>query len=170
VTVTIDTARFTLRELTASDVSERYLSWFADPQARVSISAAAVTKGIADLREYVTQRCDREDVLFLGIFDKASGAHIGNVKYEPVDSARGYAIMGILIGDPTFRGKGVATEVLTASGHWLKTHRQIGAIMLGVDRDNLGAIRAYEKVGYRVADTPHIPLTGTNAITMVWSL
>jgi [ribosomal protein S5]-alanine N-acetyltransferase len=170
VTVRIETPRFLLRELSADDVSERYLSWFSDPDARANISAAAATKELDDLRRYVEERVGREDVLFLGIFDRKSGIHIGNVKYEPLDRARGYAIMGILVGDPAFRGKGVASEVLAASGRWLQQHRDIKEIVLGVDRSNAGAIRAYEKVGYRVARTPHIPVTGDRAVTMVWVL
>jgi RimJ/RimL family protein N-acetyltransferase len=170
VTVQIETRRFLLRELSERDVSERYLSWFRDPDAQANISAAPTTKTLEDLRQYVAQRTGREDVLFLGIFDKASGAHIGNVKYEPVDTSSRYAIMGILVGDPQYRRQGVASEVLLASGQWLKDHRNIEQIVLGVDRRNESAIRAYEKVGYRVGGTPHIPATNDSAVTMVWSL
>lgn len=170
MTVRIETRRFLLRELSERDVSARYLSWFEDPDAQMNISAAATTKKLEDLRQYVAQRTGRDDVLFFGIFDKTSGAHVGNVKYEPVDSTLGYAIMGILVGDASYRGKGVAAEVLTSSGEWLKEHRNIREVALGVHRNNAGAIKAYEKVGYRVASTPHIPNTSPDALTMVWSL
>jgi RimJ/RimL family protein N-acetyltransferase len=166
----IETERFVLRELTPADVSERYLSWFGNPEARSNISAAATTTKLDDLRAYIAERLDRPDVLFLGIFDKAAGAHIGNVKYEPVDSVKGYAIMGILVGDPDYRGRGVAPEVLAASGEWLRDHRDIREIALGVLKSNTAAIRAYEKVGYRVATTQHIPHVGAEAVTMVWPL
>lgn len=166
----IETERFVLRELTQADVSERYLSWFDNPDARSNISAAATTKKLDDLRAYIAERADRPDVLFLGIFDKASGTHVGNVKYEPVDSAAGYAIMGILVGDPDYRGRGVASEVLSASGEWLRDHRGIREIALGVLKSNTAAIRAYEKVGYRVATTERIPNVGVEAVTMVWPL
>ena len=162
--------RFRLRELTEADISERYVCWFSDPDAQRYIVTSKQAPTAASLREYVRQRANRSDVLFLGIFDKATGLHIGNVKYEPVDSAQGYAVMGILIGEPGFRGKGVAREVLSASGQWLKLHRGIKQVLLAVNRDHLGAIRAYEKAGFLKVTSKHITQQDNGWITMGWSL
>lgn len=78
--------------------------------------------------------------------------------------------MGILIGESQYRGKGVTIEVLGASGRWLREQRGIREIVLGVSPENLPAIRAYEKAGFVLADTPHIPKAAGDAVTMVWSL
>jgi RimJ/RimL family protein N-acetyltransferase len=166
----IGTERFTLRELKLDDVTDRYLQWFSDDQATKYIATAARTTALSDLRQYVLERIDREDVLFLGIFDRASGLHIGNVKYEPVDREQGYAVMGILIGDTAYRGRGVAAEVLQASGRWLHQHREISQIVLGVSRDNAKAIRAYESAGFVIERTPYIPGQHPESLTMVWRL
>jgi RimJ/RimL family protein N-acetyltransferase len=169
-TVEITTARFLLRELTEEDVTQRYLGWLSDSESKKFIAAATAVQKLSDLRQYVLERVGRDGILFLGIFEKASGLHIGNIKYEPVNSDLGYAITGMLIGDPAYRGKGVATEVLNASARWLKEHRNIRQILLGVSKDNLAAVRAYEKVGFVVADTSHIQKSMPGAITMVWCL
>jgi ribosomal-protein-alanine N-acetyltransferase len=145
----ITTERFILRELRESDVSTRYLGWFSDPATTASISAAAGTHSLEDLREYLRARSGRTDVLFLGIFLRETNLHIGNIKYEPLDSVSGRAVMGILIGDPAFRGKGVAQEVLRASGAWLREHRGIRTISLGVHSANPAAVAAYERVGFQ---------------------
>jgi ribosomal-protein-alanine N-acetyltransferase len=165
--VVIGTPRFVLRELEVADASERYLSWFADADARRYITAAATTVALADLSAYIAARMNRRDVLFLGIFDRATGLHIGNVKYEPLDESRGYAVMGILVGDHGFRGKGVAREVLDASTEWLRAQRGIREIVLGVETSNTGAIRAYEAAGFVIEATPHIPEVKAGAVTMV---
>jgi ribosomal-protein-alanine N-acetyltransferase len=162
--VEILTERFRLRSLQESDASERYLSWMQDPAARRYIVAAATTRELADLRDYVRERVGRDDVLFLGIFEKDSELHIGNLKFEPIDVRTGEAVMGILIGDPAWRGKGVTTEVLGESGRWLKQHRGIRRIMLGVEQDNTAAIRAYERVGFVVSGSK------PGGITMTWTL
>lgn len=170
VTAEITTDRFLLRELTEVDITQRYLGWLSDSESGKFITAATVVRKLPDLRQYVLERIGRDDVMFFGIFEKVSGLHIGNVKYEPVNSGLGYAIMGMLIGDPAYRGKGVATEVLNASARWLKVHRNIRQILLGVSKENVAAVRAYEKVGFVVADTPHIQKPMPGAITMVWHL
>jgi ribosomal-protein-alanine N-acetyltransferase len=165
--VEIVSERYVMRELRLSDVTERYLGWFSDAQARRYIAAAASTRELSDLKHFVQERVDRADVLFLGIFDKATSLHIGNIKYEPVNSELGYAVMGVMIGDPAYRGKGVTPEVLRASGEWLNEHRNIRQIVLGVHKDNREAIRAYEKAGFAIASSPYVS-PSPDSLTMVW--
>lgn len=164
----IQTSRFMLRELSEADVTVEYLRWLDDAGARRFIQSAAGTRTLDDLRNYVCARTCRDDVLFLGIFDVGSGAHLGNIKFEPLDSARGYAVMGILVGDAAYRGKGVAREVLGAMGEWLKQHRGIGEIVLGVDKRNTDAVRAYEKTGFRVEASAHLVPSSDDVLVMVW--
>lgn len=167
--VELHTERFLLRPLTPNDVNERYLSWLDDARAKKYIVASTQTRDIEDLRQYVSARLGRSDVLFLGIFDKANGAHVGNIKFEPINRDSGYAIVGILIGERDYRGKGVTTEALKASSDWLKQHLGIGEILLGVDSDNVAAIRAYEKADFTVGETPHITKIAPGVITMIRS-
>jgi len=168
--IEISSERFLLRELTEENVTERYLGWLRDAEAKKFITAAARTEGLPDLKQYVRDRIGRDDILFLGIFEKTTGSHIGNIKYEPVNSLLGYAIMGILIGEPSYRGKGVGTEALITSTLWLKEHRGIKQILLGVDEENLAGMRSYEKAGFVVADTPYIQKSMPGQITMIWNL
>jgi hypothetical protein len=94
--VLISTTRFFLRTLTVADVSERYLSWLEEGQAQRFINGAKCENDMDSLRTYVAQRETRDDILFLGIFAH-DGTHIGNIKYEPIDSASAVAVVGILI-------------------------------------------------------------------------
>lgn len=168
--ILIISERFFLRELTVDDATERYLSWFMEPGTREYISAATKTKSILNIKEYIHERIGREDILFLGIFEKKSGLHIGNIKYEPVDTKLSYAIMGILIGDKAYRGKSVGTEVLKASAQWLKLNKNIRQIVLGVSKDNINAIRSYTKTGFVIEESPHLINHSTEAYIMVWHL
>ncbi len=168
--IEIPAQRFLLRELRESDVNRRYLSWFEDAEAQRNISVAADMDTLAALKNYVRERQGRADVLFLGIFTREDGTHIGNVKYEPVDSERGVAVMGILIGESDFRGKGVAQEVLTASGAWLRTARGISRVLLGVGPGNAAAIAAYERVGFRRALADPVLSETPERLVMAWDL
>jgi ribosomal protein S18 acetylase RimI-like enzyme len=64
----------------------------------------------------------------------------------------------------------VASEAIKESAIWLKNNRKIDQIVLGVSKDNVAAIRAYTKVGFQIAPTPHIPTCSDSALTMVWDL
>lgn len=164
------TNRFILRPLNMDDVSNQYLNWLQDRTAQKYISAAASQLDLAGLRKYVMERIGNDDVMFLGIFEKMSGLHIGNIKYEPVNSELGYAIMGILIGEREWRGKGAASEVILASAEWLYQYRCIRQIILGVSRTNIAAIHAYSKAGFVEEKTSFFPNVSSDGLTMVLHL
>jgi ribosomal-protein-alanine N-acetyltransferase len=165
--IVIVSERFLLRPLVENDATEHYLVWLRDANAARFIATASTTQSLDDLRQYIAARCGRADVLFLGIFERHTGRHIGNVKYEPIVRESAHAVMGILIGEPDYRGRDVAREVLDASVRWLGKHRGIREIVLGVSEDNPAAIRAYEKAKFTVAETPHLPNPPRGVLTMV---
>jgi ribosomal-protein-alanine N-acetyltransferase len=144
----IETERLSIRQLVPGDVSERYLSWMRDEQAKKYITAAENTFQLNDLRDYIEVRLGREDVWFCAIFDKVRNLHIGNIKYEPIVPSLKSAVMGVLIGDPDYRGQGIFEEAFVPTAQYLNTCCDIDAIYLGVDVRNLAAVKAYRAVGF----------------------
>jgi ribosomal-protein-alanine N-acetyltransferase len=163
----ISTNRFTLKLLNLGDVTQRYADWLNNSSTNQYISSRLSLK---ELKSYVAERCNRDDVLFLGIFNKVDGLHIGNIKYEPVNTQQSYAVMGILIGDAAWRGKGVACEVILASASWLHRNKSINHIILGVNKSNAAAIRAYQKIGFIEKSSNYLPDQETENTTMILDL
>lgn len=161
----LETERFLLRRLVASDASDRYAGWFEDPIAKAYIRAARAPHSIEDLRSYIAARNADPATCFLGIFAKAGG-HIGNLKFEPVNTDRQFAVMGVLIGEPPWRGRGVIGEVLTATFPWLRA-AGIRRVLLGVERSNEPAIRAYAKIGFVEEACPEMKLDPESGQAMV---
>lgn len=166
----MESARFVLRSLSEQDASERYLGWLSDASTARFITTAAATRALSELKAYVRERCDQPDILFLGIFERVSGLHIGNIKYEPIDLRDRYAVMGILIGEEAWRGKGVAAEVITTSAAWLHEQHGIFEIVLGVELDNAAAIAAYESCGFKIEATDRITIAPGKSVAMLLRL
>lgn len=59
-----------------------------------------------------------------------------------------YAYLGFMYTMPEYRGKGVNAEIVAFLKRWAHS-RGLREIRLTVYHDNLPAIRAYEKVGFR---------------------
>lgn len=148
------TDRFLLRPLAETDVNDRYLGWFS---GRGAANISSHPASLADLRAYVRARRNRPDVLFLAILHADMGDHLGNLKFEPVDLDRGEAVLGIFIGEPSWQGKGVASEIIPAAAGWLHANRGLRRISLGVATGNDAARRAYAKVGFVPENSPLIP-------------
>jgi RimJ/RimL family protein N-acetyltransferase len=152
--IIIQSERFDLRTLKKSDVGDRYVKWI-NSEDNPYIEYTNKKRSLADVQSYVVQREKNNASLFFGIFVRDNGEHIGNIKYEPIDFERFQTTMGILIGEKHWRGKGVATEVINISAEWLYENFNIKNIFLSVDVNNVGAIRAYEKSGFKENEALH---------------
>ncbi len=88
----------------------------------------------------------------MGIFTNDNNKHIESIKYESIDSIKGLAVMGILIGNIGWRGKGVASEVIRSCSLYLHSSSTINKILLGVNIDDVIAIRVYDKIEFIVKE------------------
>ena len=164
---TIQSKRFNLVTLRQSDVSDRYLRWINSSNNKY-IDYTSQSRSLADIQSYVAEREDDSTILFLGIFIRESNEHIGNIKFEPINFHNKTAVMGILIGEEGWRGRGVALEVIKSSSEWLNKQYDINHIALGVDSKNIAAIKAYKKIGFKNKQTPCITITDKSQLTMAF--
>lgn len=148
---TLDTKRFILKVLTPELVSNEYLSWFSAEGASDFILYARNEVTLLGLKKYVQEKLISSNALFFGIFLKEDGTHIGNIKFEPLDFDQKFTILGVLIGNAEWRGRGVFSEVCIEIEKCLK-EMGIRKIYLGVGKDNQGAIKAYSKEGFAIYD------------------
>lgn len=164
----IQTYRFILRPLKSDDVTNKYLDWLSDSSQNRFIEHSQLT--LDELKAYVIEKSNKPDILFIGIFNKNSKAHIGNIKFEPVDVVNKIAIMGILIGDNAWKGKGVATEVILECTNFLYKNLGIKLIVLGVNRFNINAIKLYKKIGFQKKKTKYLICNNNENFSMVLDL
>jgi ribosomal-protein-alanine N-acetyltransferase len=61
--------------------------------------------------------------------------------------------MGVLIGDKTYRGGGLAGEIMPILEKFLKENFNIKKVILGVSVDNNAAHKAYIKNGFRLEES-----------------
>jgi [ribosomal protein S5]-alanine N-acetyltransferase len=146
--INIFSERLLIKSLTIEDVTENYLSWITNKKSNLHIEYSSENKTLNDLKFYVESKIVKIDTIFLGIFDKNKLNHIGNIKYEPVNLQLGEATMGIMIGDESYRGIGIAKEVILSTSTWLQNNLNIINIKLKVANTNNIAIKVYESIGF----------------------
>jgi RimJ/RimL family protein N-acetyltransferase len=166
----LESDRFILRPIEIPDISDSYIDWFDDDDVKKYIAFNSREDIRDSLEKYILKYLKKDNALFLGIFDKISGLHIGNLKYEPICKKEHYAVLGILIGDKNYRGKGVAAEVIKESGIWLKINMGIRKVTLGVDKSNTPAIRAYKKCGFISGNHHSVEFDSSVSMAMIWDI
>ena len=90
---------------------------------------------------------ERADSPLFGIFADET-QHVANLKYESIDTQHRTAVLGVLVGETAWRGRGLFAEVFAVSAAFLRGGLDIGTVTLGVRRENSAAIAAYSGAGF----------------------
>jgi RimJ/RimL family protein N-acetyltransferase len=93
---------------------------------------------------------DRKDRIFFAIYDRATHEAIGWCNLRDIDLFHETAELGILIGNPDFRGRGYGSEAVMLLVDYGFTAFGLSNIMLDTTAYNDRAINAYQKAGFKV--------------------
>ena len=140
--------RVYLRKLISADTSPDYCSWLNDREVNKYLETRKST--MAELKKYVIEKSSQFDCLLVGIFDKKTDLHIGNIKLEPIDWRRKKATYGILIGNKNYWGKGIGEEATKLIIEYAFRKLGLESIELGVIPQNKNAVKLYKKLKFRV--------------------
>lgn len=158
----MQTARLVLRAInTEEDELGDYLGWLRDVESNPFIQSARIDYGIEELTEFIKAVNSDVDAILFGIFLKSNSQFIGTLKIQPIDFTLGTAWLGIMIGNPEFRGLGYGREAMQGVLNYLFNSLKIKEVFLGVDLKNFDAISLYETLGF----SEH--LREKNTMTMV---
>ena len=159
----LDSKRFQIRQLTEDLVTSEYLAWFEDEAVKKFI--INIPSSLEELKSYAKEHHLKCDSLLLGIYK--DNHHVANIKFEPISLDKKHAVFGIIIGNPKARGIGLLGEVLPIINKELKSRFQTKTIYLGVEPDNIAAIKSYEKNGFvQLTDDTKSPLKLSNGLVM----
>ncbi len=144
----MSTKRLSLRSLIPKeDDFGNYLSWMRDTKTNSFIESVRTDTTVEDLHSFVEFHNCSQNSLLLGIFLKGSSMHIGNIKLEPILPKKS-ATLGILIGEESWRGKGVGFEVISRVLEFCFKDLELEYVELGVNKNNLKAINLYKLLGF----------------------
>ena len=136
--------RFLIREFNLKDVTSNYLDWFKDTKNNFIINKF---QNIKKLKKYATSQIIDKSTYFFSIYDLKNKIHVGNIKLNKKNSK--YFILGILIGNSNYQGKGVFYEVFLTLKKWIKKETNIKTLRAGVDINNTYSISAFLKCGFK---------------------
>lgn len=152
-TIHLEGTRLTLRTLKPEDATQTYADWLNDAEVHRYLETKSAT--IESVREYIEKRDAQDNCLFLGMYLKETDQHIGTIKLEPINLENGTATIAIMIGERSAWGKGYGPEAMRLLINYGFTSLGLNEIDLGVIADNIGAIRSYEKVGFKETKRTH---------------
>ena len=138
-----------LRNLGEGDIDARYLSWLQDEEVGRYLELRLERHDLVQVTEYVRQMNESDQNLFLGIFEKKNNVHIGNLKIGPINFFHKRAEIGLLIGEKSCWGKGLASEAIRRACMYAFDNLGLKKVFAGYYSGNNRSGRSFEKVGFK---------------------
>lgn len=130
---------------TDDESAAKYARWMSDEAVSANIELSGRIIDTSFMASWLTER----DPYRMGIVEKSSGELVGycHIDHRPLADA---AWLSINIGEPDARGKGYGTEVVKLLNKFAFEELGVESIHLDVLESNAGAIRVYEKCGFKL--------------------
>jgi len=146
----IESPNFYFRNLEKNDTLDSYLNWMQDEINHRFIDSVDKNTEVKTLEIYIQSNNTSSDSILFGIFSLVNKLHIGNIRLTKIDKDKKECYIGILIGESSYRQKGVGYETLTTIMNWAREELGVHTFKLGCDIKNKPALRLYKKLGFRI--------------------
>lgn len=131
----------TIRNLTSSDITLQYCNWLNDKETNQYLESRFSEWDMQSLLDYYHEK--RKSELMLAIIDDDTGTHIGNIKVSGIDKNHHRAEIGIIIGDKSSWGKGIATAAIGIVADYCFNALNLHKLTAGAYAENLASINAF---------------------------
>ena len=142
-----ETERIFLRETLPSDVNDEYAWWMNDLEVTKYMEARFRKHTKEDIKNYI-KNIGPENSMLMAIIAKDGNKHIGNIRLGPINKEHSFAILGIMIGNKNYWGKGYGTEAIRLAVDYAFYRLGLKKINADVYENNLGSINAFKKAGF----------------------
>lgn len=137
-----------LRGLRREDM-ETYRGWIENPAVTELMESGWRPISDQELEALYKGSTEPNDTVVFVIVDRASGQAVGTCGLYLIQWICRRAEFRIIIGDPTAWNRGFGSEAARLLVDMAFTRLNLEVIYLGVNADNLRAIRSYEKAGFK---------------------
>lgn len=143
----IETTSHVLRPYKDGD-AELWQIWDVDPKVQAHMPEPMnEPQALEEQIEYIKE-CEAEDDGYYWSIETKDGVTIGTVALTDINDHHKLAELGIVIGDKSYWGKGVATEVVTAVVQYAFSTLGIMRISAEAEAGNVGIQKVLERAGF----------------------
>lgn len=132
-----------------SDLLETYQRWINDPRVTRTLGLPTWPQSTESEKEWLDDALTSMNTANFTVYELASMTPIGNTALASINWANRIANFGIMIGEPDAWNKGYGTETTRLVLQYAFDVLGLVNVMLEVDDHNPGAIRAYQRAGFK---------------------
>lgn len=140
-------SKIALREITDSDINEKYCSWLNDLEVNQYMQSRYSPWNLERMKAYLAGLSKYEYIFAICQID--TDEHIGNIKIGPVDWINRRAEISILLGEKTTWGKGYGSEAIALMNRYAFETLSLYKLTAGCYISNIGSKSIFIKNGYK---------------------
>lgn len=139
-----------LRAVNRDDLP-RFVEWFSDPEVRRYLDMYLPFSLAQEERwfENLLERMEKHETVMFTIEVEEDDARIGNISLFDINWKDRHAELGITIGDKAYWNRGYGTDAIRTMLELAFNEMNLHRVLLRVHADNVRAITAYQKAGFR---------------------
>jgi RimJ/RimL family protein N-acetyltransferase len=131
------------------DDAETFVKWLNDPRVTDGLLITADYHSVTTEKEHLAESTKKTDKMNFTIVTNRTNKPIGTCSIMHIDNVHRSTELALMIGEKSYRGKGIGQEVLGLLLDYCFNYLNFHSVCLKVLEDNIGAIKCYEKVGFK---------------------
>lgn len=143
------TDRLVMAPLDPNMVLDRYVGWMNDAETIQYLESRKGVQTRQTIHQYVLDNNQRNDAILLGISEKSTRRHVGNIRLSEISWVHGHAEIGLLIGEKDRWGLGYAQEAISSLTRAAFERLNLRKLVAGCYLSNQASIRAFKRCDYK---------------------
>ena len=136
-----------LRPVNEDDLSGNYMKWLNDKEVTRFMAFGNSPITLERMKDYLN-KLRSDNSLLLAVIMADDDQHVGNIRIGPIDEYNKRSDIGIMVGDRSVWGKGIASSAMRLALNYSFNTLNLRRITLGVFSENVKAIKLFESLGF----------------------
>lgn len=141
--------RLYLRRIERSDLEGPYFQWLNDQEVTRWMQNGLFPNSPESMEAYYLSTATSQTDVVFAVVMKEGDLHVGNLGLHRIHATFRSAEIGILLGEKSVWGQGVATEAIRLVADHAFRRLNLNRLFAGAVAQNAGSVRAFEKAGFQ---------------------
>ncbi len=142
--------RFSLIPFKEEHISERYIGWLNDAEVNRFLEVQFVHQTYETVLAYVSSFYGDTEKYMWGVYPNATDDLIGTATLAGINRNHGQGVIGLMIGEKEYWGKGYGTEIIKLVVDYAFKRLSLHKVTAGAVAINQASIKAFQKAGFEI--------------------
>ena len=131
-------------------ISERYIGWLNDPEVNRFLEVRFVHQTYETVLAYVSSFYGDAEKYMWGVYPNNTDNLIGTATLSNIVRHHGSGIIGLMIGEKEYWGKGYGTEIIKLVVDYAFKKLSLHKVTAGAVAANKSSIKAFQKASFEI--------------------